>query len=234
MLGNPSNAGRDNNNYLLEKPQYSLSYNKKNGGPNWVAWHTDASDLGDTDRGKFRPDSALPAAWRISPNDYKNSGYDRGHVCPSGDRTNSRDNNDATFYMSNMLPQTGELNRHVWSNLENYIREQIRAGNEVYQIAGPAGTASTIADGQIVVPRLCWKVAVIIPEGKGDWSRITAQSRVIAVAMPNTDDKKLETADWRTYLVSPRKIEDLTRLNFFNKLSPKVKSALEQKVDSGE
>ncbi|BCM89641.1 nuclease [Abditibacteriota bacterium] len=233
LLGNPSGAATDKNNYLLEKPQYTLSYNRRNGGPNWVAWHTDASNLGSTDRGQFRPDDALPADWQIRPSDYKNSGYDRGHVCPSGDRTSSRADNDPTFCMSNMMPQTGELNRHVWADLENYMRDQVRAGNEVYQLAGPAGNAGTIANGAVVVPRLCWKVAVILPEGTGDLNRINANTRVIAVAMPNIADKKLETADWRTYLTTPRKIEDATRLDFFSDLPSQLKRALEQKVDSG-
>ncbi len=233
LLGNPSGAATDANNYLLAKPQYTLSYNRRNGGPNWVAWHTDSSSLGSTDRGQFRPDSALPAEWQITPTDYKNSGYDRGHVCPSGDRTDSRTNNDATFCMSNMMPQTGELNRHVWADLENYLRDQVKSGDEIYEVAGPGGNQGTIAGGQVVVPKFCWKVAVILPEGSGDLGRIGASTRVIAVAMPNIPDKKLETADWRTYLVTPRKIEDATHLDFFSGLPAGVKGALEQKMDSG-
>ncbi|RYG62776.1 hypothetical protein EON80_22485, partial [bacterium] len=87
LLGNPTSAGQSPDNYLLERPQYSMSYNRTKGGPNWVAWHTDASDLGDTERGKFVPDPELPAGWQIRPADYKGTGYDRGHLCPSGDRT---------------------------------------------------------------------------------------------------------------------------------------------------
>ncbi len=233
LLGNPSNAATDANNFLIERPQYALSYNRRNGGPNWVAWHTDASNLGDTDRGKFRPDPALPREWQITPTDYKGSGFDRGHVCPSGDRTGSREENDATFYMSNMLPQTAELNQHVWADLENEVRSIVRAGNEVYQVSGPTGSSGTIADGAVVVPKACWKVIVVLPVGTNDLRRINARTRVIAVAMPNVADKRLQTANWRSYLVTPRKIADATRLNFFAGLSPSVKRALEQKTDSG-
>ncbi|MBW3635851.1 MAG: DNA/RNA non-specific endonuclease, partial [Armatimonadetes bacterium] len=197
LLGNPSNANRNEANFLLERPQYSLSYNRAKGGPNWVAWHTDASNLGDLERGKFAPDPDLPPSWRIRPTDYKGSGYDRGHVLPSGDRTASREDNSATFYMSNMLPQTGALNRHVWADLENYVREQIREGNEAYQLAGGAGSAGTIAGGKVTIPQICWKVVVILPLGTGDLGRINARTRVIAVGMPNVEDKRLETGDWR-------------------------------------
>ena len=234
LLGNASGAATDANNFLLEKPQYTLSYNHRNGGPNWVAWHTDESNLGDAKRkDRFHPDPDLPRDWQILPTDYKNSGYDRGHVCPSGDRTNSPEDNDTTFCMSNMMPQTPELNRNVWASLEDYLRDQVKAGNEVYEVAGPAGNAGTIAGGAVVVPKYCWKVALVMPVGTSDANRITAQTRVISVAMPNVADKRLETADWRSYVTTPRKIEDATHLDLFSGLSPQVKRALEQKTDSG-
>lgn len=77
LLGNPSRAGRDFNNYLLERPQHAMSYNKANGGPNWVSWHLNENDLGDIRRGDFLPDPLLPADMQIRPSDYRNSGYDR-------------------------------------------------------------------------------------------------------------------------------------------------------------
>jgi len=235
LLGNASNAGTSENNYLLERSQYSMSYNRSKGGPNWVAWHVDDSDLGKVDRSdKFRPDPDLPRDWWITPTDYKRSGYDKGHVCPSGDRTATREANDATFYMSNMLPQTGELNRHVWADLEDWVRNQVRKGNEIYQIAGGSGEAETIAKGKVSVPEVCWKVILILPEGKNDRSRITSKTRVVAVAMPNVTDKKLESADWREYIVSATKIEKAAKLSFFTNFGPQVRMALESQVDSGD
>lgn len=235
LLGNPSNAGKNEDNFLLERPQYSMSYNHSGGGPNWVAWHTDAQDLGKIERGdNFSPDPDLPAAWRITPNDYRGSGYDRGHVCPSGDRTSSRADNDATFYMSNMLPQTGALNRHVWADGENAVRDIVRQGNEVYQIAGGAGENGTIAKGKVTVPQLCWKVVVVLPEGTNDLSRINAQTRILAISIPNVADTRLETADWRSYLTSLDKIQAATKLNLLSALPAKVRSALGSQVDSGQ
>jgi endonuclease G len=233
LLGNPSNAGKAADNFLLEHPQYALSYNRARGGPNWVSWHTDASDLGQIERGKFRPDPELPASWRITPTDYKGSGFDRGHVCPSGDRTASREANDATFYMSNMLPQTAALNQHVWADLENYLRDQIRAGNEIYQVAGGAGSAGSIAGGEVTVPQVCWKVAVILPEGDGDLRRIGPRTRVLAVGMPNVEDSRLQNGDWRSYLTTTDKIEAATSLDLLSALPDAVEKALEQKKDAG-
>src|SRR5205085_1253296 len=86
-LGMPSQATKSTSNasdYLLERDEYVLSYNRDRGGPNWVSWHVGRGDLGRVQRSNdFHPDPDLPAAWRITPNDYTGSGYDRGHVCPS-------------------------------------------------------------------------------------------------------------------------------------------------------
>lgn len=233
LLGNPSKAGRSEDNYLLERPQYSLSYNRSRGGPNWVAWHTDAQDLGETERGKFRPDPQLPEAWRITPTDYRGSGYDRGHVCPSGDRTRSRADNDATFYMSNMLPQTAELNQHVWADFENEVRDIVRQGNEVYQISGGIGESGTIAGGKVTVPQVCWKVVVVLPEGTGDLSRINAKTRILTIGIPNVTDSRLQNGDWRSYLTTLNKIEGTTKLDLLSALPSRVRSALGKQVDAG-
>lgn len=233
LLGNPSNAAQAPTNFLVARPQLTLSYNRDQGGPNWVAWHTDAGDLGGTDRGKFRPDPLLPKDWQITPSDYTNSGNDRGHVCPSGDRTASRAENDATFFMSNMLPQTAELNRHIWADFENYLRSVVREGNEIYQVAGGAGVAQTIDGGKIAVPKVCWKVALILPVGSSDLSRINAQTRVICLAIPNVEDKRLETGDWRNYTTTAAGLEKATGLDFFVALPKNTARALENKTDKG-
>ncbi len=233
LLGNPTKAAKDPDNYLLDRPQYTMSYNRSRGGSNWVAWHIDKQDLGGEDRGNFRPDPDLPKEWQISPNDYRGSGYDRGHVCPSGDRTSSREDNDATFYMSNMLPQTAELNRAVWADFENALRDIVRQGNEVYVMAGGSGKAGTIAEGKVVVPQICWKVALILPEGKNDLKRINAQTRVITVAMPNVAEQKLKDGDWRQYIVTTKKLSSAIKMDFFPALPKDVQTALEAKQDDG-
>ena len=87
--GNPSNANlKDTNNYLLERPQYALSYNCKTGTANWVSWQLDSEWLGSVDRSDdFRPDEDLPnGCYAVRPNDYRGTGYDKGHLTPSGDK----------------------------------------------------------------------------------------------------------------------------------------------------
>src|SRR5207247_1124328 len=109
-LGNPSNAvpnPANPNNYLIPGDYYTVSYNRDKGIPNWVSWTLTENDIGKTTRqNDFRPNTDLPSDWkRITPFDYNGSGYDRGHLCPSADRSNSKESNSSTFLMSNMTPQ---------------------------------------------------------------------------------------------------------------------------------
>ena len=234
-MGNPSNAQTDvkqADNYLLVKEQYSVSYNRDKGTPNWVSWHVDQSDLGSVKRSNdFRPDDTLPKDWyHVTPQDYSGSGYDRGHMTPSGDRTSTKANNSATFLMTNMIPQASNNNQKTWANLENYCRELVNQGNELYVISGGQGSKGTIANGKVNVPENTWKVILIQPKGENDISRVTDKTRVISVYMPN--DNKI-SEDWRKYLTSVDQVEKNTGYDFFSNIPDKVENAIEAKVDKG-
>jgi endonuclease G len=127
--------------------------------------------------------SGLPATWyQVESNSYSGSGFDRGHNCPSADRTSSTGANASTFLMTNMIPQAPQNNQQTWANLENYLREQVAAGNEVYIIMGSYGTggtgsistANTINNGHVNVPSNVWKDAQIIQKRDGDNATVTA------------------------------------------------------------
>ncbi|WP_262512336.1 DNA/RNA non-specific endonuclease [Adhaeribacter arboris] len=92
---------------MIEKPQYVLSYSRDNSIPNWVSWHVSKNWLDSAPRqDDFRTDESLPASWyRVSPSSFTGSGFDRGHNCPSADRTRSIEDNSATFLMNNIIPQ---------------------------------------------------------------------------------------------------------------------------------
>ena len=99
QLGNPSDAVNDASqpaNHLIERPQYTLSYNRERGIPNWVSWQLTQADLGPAQRSNdFKPDTTLPSDWfRVQTDDYTGSGYDRGHMCPSADRTATQEDNE--------------------------------------------------------------------------------------------------------------------------------------------
>ena len=242
LLGNPSQATateKDYDNYLMPKREYVLSYNRSRGTPNWVAWHSSAAWNGTTQRSNdFRPDTDLPRSWfRASPADYKNSGFDRGHICSSGDRDNDAASNSVTFLMTNIVPQAPNNTQGAWNALELYCRNLVDTGNELYTYAGVYGRGgegkngklTTIADGQIVVPAYTWKVVVVLPEGENDLARITAKTRVIAINMPNTQDVGKE--NWRSYICTVRDLEKILGYDLLSELPKAVQAAIETRKE---
>ena len=233
-MGNPSNAVTNvlqPNNYLMEKPQYSLSYSRDNGGPNWVSWHLDTSWLGSTPRqDDFRADTTLPTGWyRVQATDYAGSGFDRGHMCPSADRTVTVAANSSTFLMTNMIPQLPANNQGVWANLESYSRTLVSQGNELYVISGGHGLQHFIANGRVAVPAQTWKVIIVLPVGSNDVSRVTTSTRTIAVVMPNSGTIG---SDWRAYRVSVDQVEAITGFDFFSNVSSGVQAVIEGVIDN--
>ena len=233
-LGNPSNAATagDPNNYLLINNYFALSYNRERGTPNWVAWRISRAEVGDFPRPEpdpFRPDPRLPKEWKpVTPSDYTGSGYDRGHLCPSADRSASVEGMSETFLMSNMVPQTGDLNRGVWQKFEGYLRTLVTRGSDVYIISGAYGEKGRLKK-KVTVPTNTWKIAVVVPVGT-PISGINENTRVIAVDMPNVNGVK--NADWQTYRVTVREIEQRTGYNFFTNLPPNLPEVLENKKDT--
>jgi endonuclease G len=233
VLGNPSNASTtDPNNYLMIKPQYAISYNRDQSIPNWVSWQLNQSWLGTVDRSNdFRPDTTLPAGWyQVRPSDYTSSGYDRGHLCPSGDRTRTPEDNSATFSMTNMIPQAPENNREIWRELEEYSRELVSQGTELYIIAGGTGSKRALK-GKVTVPEYTWKViAVLDRPGKGV-SEVSTSTRLIAVMMPNSNE--VAHTNWTDYRVSVDEVEKVTGYDFFSNVPQSIQAAIESRKDSG-
>ena len=239
-LGNPSEANtNDPDNYLLAKPAYTLSYNRQRATANWVSWHLSAAWKGPFARSNnFRPDPDLPRDWYAAKtSDYTNTGFDRGHLCPSDDRDASPEDNSATFLMTNIVPEAPQHNRVVWKNLEDYCRSLLAGGNELYITAGVVGAGGTgengretkIANGQITVPASLYKIIVVLPTGSDDLNRISTNTRVIAVNIPN----RQTAADrpWGYYLVSIDDLETLTGYDFLNRLPTDLQRILEARKD---
>jgi endonuclease G len=243
-LGNPSGALTDvkqPTNYLLVKPQYALSYHRDRGIPNWVSWHLDNSWRGSAARqDDFRADDALPAGWyRVQASSYQGSGFDRGHNCPSADRTKTVADNSATFLMTNMMPQAPRSNQQTWARLEEYCRTLVNAGNELYIVCGSygrggggsnGGVTQTIDNGHVTVPKRCWKVMVVLPSGSNDAARVSTSTRVIAIDSPN--DNSI-SSNWEQYRVSVDAIEAATGLDLLSAVPASVQSKIESTVDTG-
>lgn len=241
-FGNPNNAAfviDSANNYLMRKDYYALSYSRDRGIPNWVSWHLFADDLGTTSRqDDFREDNAIPDGWyRVQNASYNASGFDRGHSTPSGDRTSTVLANSSTFLMTNIIPQAPYHNQIVWSGMEDSLRRLAGQGNEVYIIMGAYGTGgtgnsgfqTTIDGGKVTVPASIWKIAIVLPNGDGDSARVTVNTRVIAVNIPNTNTL---TSNWKNYRTSVDAIETATGYNLISRLPVSLQAVLEARVDS--
>ncbi|MCR8560851.1 DNA/RNA non-specific endonuclease [Mucilaginibacter sp. BJC16-A38] len=243
LLGNPSGATSsitNADNYLIDQTYYTESYNRDKGEPNWVSWYVGSTTLGSESRANdFRADTNLPTGWyEVQATSYSGSGFDRGHNCPSGDRTSTTAANEATFLMDNMIPQAPKNNEQTWASLEEYGRSLVSAGSEIYVImgsygsggTGSAGSATTINSGNVVVPSNIWKVIVVIPNGNNDLSRITSSTRVIAVNTPNINTI---STDWTQYITTVQAIETATGYSLLTNLPAAVRAALETKKDAG-
>ena len=239
LFGNPSSATTNIllvENYLIDQKYYVESYSSSRGTPNWVSWHLDATSTGTTGRlDNFANFTGLPAGfYQVLSNSYSGSGFDRGHNCPSGDRTSSTEANSSTFLMPNMIPQAPNNNQKAWATLESYLRAEVQKGNEVYIImgsygkggSGTNGFAETINLGKVVVPNRVWKVAIIMPNGNGDLARVNADTRILAVDTPN--DNTIDT-DWKKYITTVDAIEKATSYDLLSKLPLDIQKALQFK-----
>lgn len=235
LLGNPTVATTnvtDSANFLMIKHQYALSYNKIKRHANWVSWELSKTWLGTVNRqDDFRPDNNLPNDWyRVVPGDYTNSGFDRGHLCPSADRTLTDTDNSATFLMTNIIPQAPRLNRESWAYLESYCRDVVKSGYKATIIAGTIGSgglgdngSATTVKNQVNVPANVYKIVVFHPEN----DCINANSTVLAVNFPNSNSTN--DINWLNYVTTPAEIEVATGQVFFNNLPEPMRLALKSK-----
>ena len=233
---------------IISREQYVLSYNKKHRLLNWAEWKIEASDLGQIPRtNKFAVDQELEDHLEksnqhaVKLQDYKGSCFDRGHQVASADRSSSVENNEMTFVLSNMVPQTHYLNRVIWRNFENYARSLVTKLNKtVYVIAGPIYDEDYGRIGvnhDIPVPSKNFKVLVVMDKNQ-NINDASSKVQIIAVVMPNKlksgkkpfedlnelcndeiqDGSTLPVSnDWRQYQTSVAEVERLSGLSIFHR-----------------
>jgi DNA/RNA endonuclease G (NUC1) len=244
-LGNPTNAriqynpnlseaanGVSNDvnreNYLVEKPQYTVSYNDITKTANWASWQLNKSWLGAEPRTNlFEQDRTLPSIWGTlqgsgdingNPDQYGER-YDRGHLAASGDRTRNEKDNYATFLMSNMVPQNEDNNREFawWRGTEDFSRRLVNNGKELYIIAGVYGQKSTLENPQVNVPSNIWKVIVVMDKPGQTLADVNLSTMAFAIDLPNKNPANdlvvdqngnlVSPTNWRDYVISIRELE---------------------------
>jgi len=235
-FGRPLGGGRGS--VLLRKPEYALSYNPARGGADWVSWNLNASQFGDAERCNcFAGDTSLPRGVPVVvSSDYTGSGFDRGHMVRSEERTRTPEENRATFLMTNILPQTHDLNAGPWLRLEEHLETLARRdGREIYIVAGgiyPSNLPTLKDAGKVTIPSAFWKAALVLPAGATAASiRSPDEVRVIAVMMPNTTG--IISTPWTKYVTSIQKIEAASGLTLFPALPEPVAAALKARRGDG-
>jgi DNA/RNA endonuclease G (NUC1) len=222
--------------FIIERPQFTSSWNPNRGSPNWVAYEIDASHFGAEDRCDcFTMDDMLPSTLpRLTTADYTGAGdfhgygIDRGHLARSFDRTAGSLDNAATFYFSNIIPQAADQNQGPWAQLENHLGDLARQQErEVYVLAGVIGNKGTLKDqGKVVIPTQTWKVALIMPRDRGLADVVDYRDvEVIAVVMPN--EPGIRNVPWQDYLRTVDEVEVLSGYDLLALLEDDVEAAVE-------
>lgn len=216
----------------LDKTEYSLSYNSARGGPNWVSWNLNTTHFGGAERCDcFSADPTLPmGATVVTTGDYTGSGYSRGHMVMSEQRTATDAENEATFLMTNILPQLQDMNGGPWLRFENYTNDLARiSGKDVWNIAGGlfgATPATLKGAGKVAIPTHTWKVIVVMNYGQGLADVTDASSiQVIAVSMPNASG--IQGNDWPMYRTTVDAIEAATGYDLLSALPDVIEAAVE-------
>ncbi len=203
---------------VVHHAYYSLSYHEAYEQAEWVAYTLDRIHLtyDDRERPLFIEDPRVrskSADWK----NYRGSGYDRGHLCPAGDRRFSDYAYNETFYTSNISPQRSDFNAGVWNRLEIQVRRWARRYGTLYVITGGVlkkGLGS-IGEEAVAVPEAFYKIVV-----RGD----EAEPKVLAFLMPHRETN----GSLPGFLVPVDSLEQITGIDFFHQLPDNLESGLEQ------
>jgi len=199
---------------------YTLSYNEKYEQAKWVAYQLTANETKKvvSRSNNFSTDPKVVTG-TAENEDYKNSGYDRGHLAPAADMGWSEQAMDESFFYSNMSPQTAGFNRGIWKRLEEQVRQWAVENQAIYVVTGPVleNNLLTIGANEVAVPNYYYKVILDFtkPELKG-----------IGFLMPNQSS----TLALSNYAVTIDSVETVTGINFFPALPNEEERSIEKTI----
>ncbi len=192
---------------VLDKDGYSLGYSFDYKGAVWVSYILSKGSVGiDVARSEsFFPDPDVPARFRKKPDDFRNSGFDKGHLAPSAAIDFTVKSNLQTFAMSNVSPQDPKLNRQAWSKLESLEREWTYTLGKMVVYTGPIYGERPKKMKDIPIPKAFYKVAYSFK-----------YRRYIGFIMPN---KPVSARDMWDYARSVKAVEKETKMTFFKAIN---------------
>ncbi|MFP5385086.1 MAG: DNA/RNA non-specific endonuclease [Bacteriovoracia bacterium] len=207
---------------IIQRKNYTLSYNEDHEVANWVAYELDHEKLQNCvkRRNNFRIDPDISTG-SAAPEDYKNSGYDRGHLVPAGDMKHTREAMNDTFYYSNMSPQPPRFNQGIWARLEHLMRSWGIKYKSILLITGPVlkdNLPSIGVRNDVSVPEEYFKL-ILRKQGQS-WEGIAF--------IMKTD---VTSTDLRSYVTSIDTVERKTGIDFFKDLPDEVEEDVESKFN---
>ena len=210
---------------VINHTGYTLSYNEEYEIANWVAYELTREEvLGEEERGDdFREDKSVSTG-SAKLNDYKGSGYDRGHMAPAADFKWSAEAMSDTFFLSNMAPQDPSFNRGIWGDLEAAVRTMAYDNGSIYVVTGPVltdGPYKTIGDSEVAVPNYFYKAIL-------DYSE--PDIKAIGFVLPNEGSSK----SLSSYAVSINDVEEITGLDFFTALPDSQEEEIENSFSTSK
>ncbi|RFN59655.1 DNA/RNA non-specific endonuclease [Marixanthomonas ophiurae] len=204
-------------NAVVKHKYFTLSYAEPHEQAEWVAYELSKNQIVNNNlkRPYFVEDREVKtgsADWR----NYKNSGYDRGHLIPAADREFSENAYHETFLTSNISPQNHDFNAGIWNRLEQKTRYWAKKYNGIYVVTGGVlkDGLRTIGDENVSVPEAFYKILVDVSEEK---------HKAIAFLIPN----KATSDSFYKYVVSIDEVEVETGIDFFPKLPDSIENRLE-------
>ena len=213
---------KERRSQIIRHIGYTTSYNAETKIPNYVAWTLTPERFEDvvsrTD--KFLPDPEV--ADPVTTDDYRNSGYDRGHMCPAADNKWDKEAMRESFYMTNVCPQHHNLNRGDWKELEDACRDWTMECGKLHVVAGPIlyrKRHQRIGDSRVVVPEAFFKV-ILCPD----------PLKAIGFIYKNTSGNHPLDA----YVNSVDEVERITGMDFFPNLPDSIEEVVEKAYDLDE
>jgi endonuclease G len=206
---------------IIKHQYYALSYNEKYEQAEWVTYYLKGEEgiVNHFKRPRFIEDPKVSTASAHTDN-YKKSGYDRGHLCAAADMRLTKEAFDETFYTSNISPQMHRFNDGVWKRLEEKTRYWAQKYNGIYVVTGGVlqKNLKTIGRENVAVPNYFYKIL---------FSNTNGKYKMVGFLVPHQDSD----AALYSFVVSVDAIEKMTGIDFFPQLDDKIENELEQKSD---
>ena len=214
------NSERRDTHQIVQHEGYTLCYREKFEQAEWVAYTLDAEKLqkAASRKNNFREDPDVKT-FSAQLEDYRHSGYDRGHLAPAADMAYSESAMSESFLMSNISPQVHAFNAGIWLRLEQYVRMLAGESEKIFVVTGPVlekDSYETIGVNHVAVPEFFYKAILALKNG---------ELKMFAFIVPNEQSKE---EIWH-FQTTVDEIEARTGIDFFWQLDDEIENALERR-----